>query len=44
MLAHVNDIPDRPRRAPVPADVEAVVMRCLEKSPAKRYQSARELD
>jgi eukaryotic-like serine/threonine-protein kinase len=46
MVAHVNDAPEPPSaRVPsVPVDVEHVVMRCLEKSPAQRYLSARELD
>jgi len=46
MVAHVNDQPEplRRRARGVPADVEAVVMRCLQKSPAQRYLSARELD
>ncbi|HEX8794097.1 MAG TPA: serine/threonine-protein kinase [Polyangiaceae bacterium] len=46
MVAHVNEAPEPPsERVPgVPADVEHVVMRCLEKSPAQRYLSARELD
>ncbi|HEY8041981.1 MAG TPA: serine/threonine-protein kinase [Polyangiaceae bacterium] len=45
MVAHVNDVPEPPsRRAPVPADIERVVLRCLEKEPEDRYQSARELD
>jgi serine/threonine-protein kinase len=45
MMAHVRDLPDRPSaRTPVPADVERVLMRALEKEPAARYQSARELD
>jgi serine/threonine-protein kinase len=46
MLAHVNEIPERPsqRGVQVPRDLEAVVMRCLEKEPDLRFQSARELD
>jgi hypothetical protein len=46
MVAHVNDAPDLPsaRGVPVPADLERVVMRCLEKEPEGRYPSARVLD
>jgi hypothetical protein len=46
MVAHVNEAPEPLRRRVrgVPSDVEAVVMRCLQKSPAQRYLSARELD
>ncbi len=46
MLAHVNEIPDRPSShgVHIPRDLEAVVMRCLDKDPAMRFQSARELD
>jgi serine/threonine protein kinase len=45
MVAHVKDVPDKPSaRAPVPADVERIVLRALEKEPESRFQSARELD
>jgi serine/threonine-protein kinase len=46
MVAHVNEPPEplRKRVHGVPKDVEAVVMRCLQKRPAQRYLSARELD
>ncbi len=45
MLAHVSEAPVRPStRAPVPGDVEAVILRCLEKEPADRFASARDLD
>ena len=42
---HVNEAPTPPSTlAPdVPADLEAVVMRCLAKNPANRYASAEEL-
>ena len=46
MIAHRQQSP-RPVResAPdVPADLEAVVLRCLEKSPADRYPDVRSLD
>ncbi|HEX3343791.1 MAG TPA: serine/threonine-protein kinase, partial [Polyangiaceae bacterium] len=45
MVAHVSEHPDLPsHRGPVPPDVEKVVMRALEKDPASRFQSAREMD
>jgi serine/threonine-protein kinase len=45
MVAHVSEQPDLPsQRGPVPADVEKVVMRALEKEPELRFQSAREMD
>ena len=42
---HLNEspVPLSRRRAAVPAALEAIVMRCLEKRPADRWQTAREL-
>jgi serine/threonine-protein kinase len=44
--AHQSEVPSPPNiyRAGVPADLQAVVMRCLEKEPSRRFQSAEELD
>ncbi|HKE54502.1 MAG TPA: protein kinase [Actinomycetota bacterium] len=45
MYRHVNEDPPPPSRIrPVPAGLEAVVMRCLEKDPRRRYGSALELE
>jgi eukaryotic-like serine/threonine-protein kinase len=40
---HIHTVPDRPSvrlGRPVPADLEAVVLRCLAKSPADRFEDA----
>src|SRR5262249_55195451 len=46
LLAHLNEPPPllHERRADVPADLAAVVGRCLEKEPRGRYQSAEDVD
>jgi serine/threonine-protein kinase len=46
LAAHIRDTPTMPHhlRSDVPADLEAVVLRCLEKEPARRVQSAEELE
>jgi eukaryotic-like serine/threonine-protein kinase len=47
MMSHVNDPPDSPSQrlgALVPRDVEAVILKCLEKRPEQRYASVRDLD
>ena len=45
LVAHVTQPPEpiSARRAAVPAGLEAVLMKCLEKRPADRWQSATEL-
>ncbi|MGE3317005.1 MAG: serine/threonine-protein kinase [Planctomycetaceae bacterium] len=46
LFAHVNETPKPPREINpgIPADLEAVVMKCLEKDPAKRYANVIELE
>jgi serine/threonine-protein kinase len=45
LIAHAHQPPPLPSQVngPVPDDLEAVVMRCLQKNPDDRYQSAAEL-
>jgi zinc protease len=45
-LKQVRETPATPRtiEPSLPPDVDTIVMRCLEKDPAKRYQSVQELD
>jgi serine/threonine-protein kinase len=47
LAAHVNEAPKSPSERlgqPLPEDLERVVMRCLAKSPADRYQTMREVE
>ncbi len=46
VLAHVHDQVRRPTelRPQIPADLEAVVLRCLEKEPGRRFPDVRSLD
>jgi serine/threonine-protein kinase len=47
LLGHISIVPKPPsERAsqPIPASLNAVVLRCLEKDPSKRYASAADLD
>jgi serine/threonine-protein kinase len=47
VMSQVSKVPERPSvrlGTPVPADLEAVIMRCLEKWRDARFSSARELD
>jgi serine/threonine-protein kinase len=45
MMAQIHDDPDPPstHQPGIPADLEAVVLQCLEKDPDKRLPNAREL-
>ena len=46
LFAHANEtpLPLRELRPDIPADVEAIVMRCLARDPDKRFQTAEELE
>jgi serine/threonine-protein kinase len=46
LIAHVQKQPPRPRsvRPGVPAELEAVILRALEKDPARRWQTAHEIE
>jgi serine/threonine protein kinase len=48
MAKHIREMPDAPRKAapdrPIPASLEAVVMRALAKEPAARFQEATEFE
>ena len=46
LIQHIKETPQRPSlrnpRAAVPVDLEAIALRCLEKDPARRFQTADE--
>lgn len=46
LAAHAHDVPEPPSRLTpgIGADYDAVVLRCLEKDPARRFQSMRQLE
>jgi serine/threonine-protein kinase len=46
LAAHLGEpaVPPDRLRADVPADLQAVVLRCLEKEPVRRFASAADLD
>jgi hypothetical protein len=46
VMMHISRAPERPstRVATLPADLERVIMKCLEKAPADRYASVDELE
>ena len=46
IIDHVKTVPSRPAELselPIPPDLDAIVMKCLEKEPADRFQTAQEL-
>ncbi len=45
-LKQIREVPRRPREiiSNLPAPIEAVILKCLQKEPAKRFQSVDELD
>jgi len=45
VLAHIQKPPPSPRslNPAIPPDLEAIILRCLEKQPARRYQSVTEI-
>ena len=45
ILGHIQKAPPHPRRlnARIPMDLEAIILKCMEKSPKKRYQNVGEV-